>query len=85
LEERRVLEAALAEVARAARAVVLFGPAAGGLAASLTGLEVERVRTLGDAIPAARGLVAGAEAVLFAPIYPVALEDRERFAALAAG
>jgi UDP-N-acetylmuramoylalanine--D-glutamate ligase len=85
LEERRVLEAALAEVARAARAVVLFGPAAGGLAASLAGLEVERVRTLGEAIPAARGLVAGAEAVLFAPIYPVALEDRERFAALAAG
>jgi UDP-N-acetylmuramoylalanine--D-glutamate ligase len=82
-EERRVLEAALAEVTRAARAAVVFGPAAGRLAASLAELEVERVRTLGEAIGAARSLAPGAEAVLFAPIFPVALDDRERFAALA--
>jgi UDP-N-acetylmuramoylalanine--D-glutamate ligase len=82
-EERRVLEAALAEVTRTARAAVLFGPAAEGLSASLAGLDVERVRTLGEAIPAARSLASAVEAVLFAPIYPVALEDRERFAALA--
>jgi UDP-N-acetylmuramoylalanine--D-glutamate ligase len=84
-EERGVLESACLEIARATRTAVVFGDAAGRLAACLRGVELAQVGTLDEAVAAARTRASGAEAVLFAPIFPVDLEDRQRFSALAAG
>jgi UDP-N-acetylmuramoylalanine-D-glutamate ligase len=80
-----VLEAACAELARAARAAVLFGDAAERLAPKLGGVDVTQVETVAEAVDVARRLAPGAEAVVFAPGFPVDLVDRQSFAALAAG
>ena len=84
-EERDLLAAGCAEAVRAARAVVLFGPAAARLAPLLAGTELDRVETLDDAVASARRLAPGAGAVVFAPMFPVPLDERMRFAGLAAG
>ncbi len=85
-EEHAVLERACDEIARTARVVVVFGEAGPRLAALLNQREVETVHAdeLEDAVAAARHAAQAASpgAVVFSPLFPVALEDRARFAAL---
>lgn len=78
-EERRLLDAALDDVARAARTVVAFGPAAARLAPGLgeRGVEVRHASGLDEAIAAALGASDGAAAVLVSPMFPLSLEERE--------
>jgi UDP-N-acetylmuramoylalanine--D-glutamate ligase len=85
-EESEILDRACDEVARAARVVVVFGAAGPRLARLLRrrGVEVDEVTDLGDAVTAAARLAPGAGAVIFSPLFPVALADRERFAELVA-
>ena len=82
--ELALLEQACDVVARVARVVVLFGEASPRLAPLLARRQVELVTTsdLEAAVTAAGRHAAGATAVVFAPLFPVALGDRERFGAL---
>jgi UDP-N-acetylmuramoylalanine--D-glutamate ligase len=83
-EEIAILDGACDEVARAARAVVVFGDAGRRLAPLLRcrGVEVVDAADLAAAVTAAARLAPGAGAVIFSPLFPVALADRERFAEL---
>lgn len=85
-EERRLLEAALDEVQRAARSVIAFGPAAARLADGLRerGVVV-RVEADLDAALAAALEERDAAAVLVSPMYPVSLAERERIERWARG
>ena len=78
-EEHALLESACALARRKARTVVLFGPAAGRLGPLLPGAHAG---ALDEAVTLALAAAPGAAAVLFSPMFPVALADRERFAAL---
>jgi UDP-N-acetylmuramoylalanine--D-glutamate ligase len=79
--ERALLARACAEATRAARAAVLFGPAARRLAPHLRGIPVEVVADLPAALAAARALCAdGPEAVLVAPMFPLPQAAREDLA-----
>ena len=82
--ELALLEQACDVVARVARVVVLFGEAGPRLAPLLARRQVELVMMsdLEAAVAAAGRHAAGATAVVFAPLFPVALGDRERFGAL---
>jgi len=84
-EERDLLEHACDEIARAVRVAILFGPAAAGIAPRLDerAVPVCVTTTLDEAMAEAANHADGAAAIVFSPIYPVALEDRRRFAALA--
>lgn len=86
-EERELLESACDTVARCARLVVLFGPAAARLEPLLAARGVPLVGTpdLEDAIEAAVSHLDGAEVLLFSPMFPVGVPDRERFATLVSG
>jgi UDP-N-acetylmuramoylalanine--D-glutamate ligase len=79
-----LLEHACDVVARVARVVVLFGEARPRLAPLLASRQVELITTsdLEAAVIAAAQQAAGATAVVFAPLFPVALGDREGFGAL---
>lgn len=83
--EQRLLEDAGREIERVATAVVAYGPAAERCAALLGNWEGEFVvgPDLAWAVDAAIARRQGAEAVLWSPMFPVALEDRERFDDLA--
>lgn len=97
-EEQQLFERACDEIARAARLVVLFGPAAARLEAVLAarGVRLRGAASLDEALAVAAsaartGAAASADAVagstaavLFSPMFPVELADRERFAELAA-
>jgi UDP-N-acetylmuramoylalanine--D-glutamate ligase len=84
-EERNLLERACDEAARAARAAFLFGPASAELGARLEsrGVDVTNAASLQDALAAALAAAAPDDTVLFAPLYPVAQDERDGFAALA--
>jgi len=84
-EERAQLERGCDEVARVARVVILFGDAAPRLADLLArrGVEALEVADLEAAVVAAARRAPGAAAVVFSPLFPVSLDDRSRFAALA--
>jgi UDP-N-acetylmuramoylalanine--D-glutamate ligase len=84
-EERELLEHACDEIARTVRLAVLFGSAAAGLEQRLAerAVPVHVTTTLDEAIAEAADRTGGAAVIVFSPLYPVALEDRRRFAALA--
>ncbi len=79
--EMRLFEDAGREIERVATAVVAYGPAAERCAALLGTWEGELVvgPDLAWAIDAAIARRMGAEAIVWSPMFPVALEDRERF------
>ncbi len=83
-EEHAFLERACDEIARVARLVVVFGAGGARLAPLLRqrGVEPRSVADLAEAVAVAAGNVDGAAAVVFSPLFPVALEDRAQFAAL---
>ena len=83
-EEVELLDRACDEVARTARAVVAFGEAAPRLVPRLEqrGVETATVTDLAEAVAAASEKARtnpALEAIIFSPLFPVALEDRERF------
>jgi UDP-N-acetylmuramoylalanine--D-glutamate ligase len=82
--ELALLEQACDAVARVARVVVLFGEAGRRLAPLLARRQVELITTidLEAAVTAAAQQADRATAVVFAPLFPVALGDRERFGTL---
>ena len=79
-EERALLEDACAEARRAARFVVLFGPAAARLASSFDRRTTRRTTTLDEAIALASSHADGAKVLVVSPMFPLPLEDRERIA-----
>jgi len=79
-EEAQLLEGACLEAQRAAREVVLFGPAADRLASLLGATPVVVVDDLARAVAIAGERLAGAESLLVSPMFPVSLESRERIA-----
>ena len=79
-EEGQLLEGACLEAQRAAREVVLFGPAADRLAPLLGATPVVVVDDLARAVAIAGERLAGAESLLVSPMFPVSLESRERIA-----
>ena len=83
-EERNLLAAALDEAARAAQLVVLFGAAADRLEPMLRerGVRTLRPNGLDEAVRVAVANLEDARALLFSPMFPVSLEDRQRFASL---
>ena len=86
-EEVRLLEVAVDEAARAARLVVLFGPAAERLEPMLDerGARTLRAGGLEEAVAVAAANLEGTGALVFSPMFPVSLEDRRRFAGLVSG
>ena len=82
--ENALLEQACDVIARVARVVVLFGEAGQRLKPLLARRRVELIATsdLGTAVAAAAERSFGATVVVFSPLFPVTLGDRERFAAL---
>ena len=82
--ELALLEQACDVVARVARVIVLFGEGGLQLGPLLARRQVELITTsdLEAAVTAAAQQAEGATAVVFAPLFPVALADRERFGAL---
>ena len=85
-EERVLLERACDEAARAARAALLFGPAAAELDGLLRerGVDTGRAQSLDEALEQGLGLAAAHGcALLFAPFYPVDQAACERLPALA--
>ena len=83
-QERLLLAALADEAARSVQLAVVFGEAAGLLECALVprGVVTRTVRTLEDAVSAALVAAADAQVVLFAPVYPLSLEERESFAGL---
>ena len=83
-EEHALLERACDEIARTARACVLFGEAGQRLAPLLRARHVEPIEATGleGAVAATARIAPGASAVVFSPLFPVSLDDRTRFAAL---
>jgi len=86
-EELELLARACDEVARCVLLAVLFGPAAERLEPLLTERGVPLVRAAGfeEAVALALSGVEGAAALVFSPMFPVGVTDRERFATLACG
>ncbi len=84
-EELELLERACDEVARCARAVVLFGDAGGRLRPLLAsrGVTLHETDDLRAAVVAAAELADGAAAVVFSPLHPVSAADRASFESLA--
>lgn len=85
--EQRMLVDACAEIARVGRRIALFGPAASRIAPLIAGRPSGPVGVGPDlhwAVAAAVRDVAGAEAIVFAPGFPIGLEERARFADLVA-
>jgi len=80
-EERELLERACAVARRKARAVVTFGPATEVLAGLLP--ESEQEAELAGALRRAVALAPAAAAVLVAPMFPIAPEERARVPELA--
>ena len=82
--EIALLEQACDVIARVARVVVLFGEAGPRLATLLARRRVELIETrdLDEAVAAAAERAAGATAVVFSPLFPVTLADRQRFGGL---
>ena len=81
-QELRRLEQACAEAARAARAVVCFGPAAARLRPLLDGVPVTEADDLAGAVAAARPHLGPGVTLLLSPMFPMAQEDRAGFARL---
>ena len=79
-EEQRLLEEACAAARRAARHVVLFGPAADRIAPLLDPARTRIADDVESAIARAGDCLAGAEALVVAPMFPLTLEARERIA-----
>jgi UDP-N-acetylmuramoylalanine--D-glutamate ligase len=79
-EEQRLLEDACAEARRAARLVVLFGPAADRLAPLLDPARTRTEESVERAIAQAGDCLSGAETLVVSPMFPVSLEARERIA-----
>ena len=86
-QERELLERACDVIARSVRLAVLFGPASDRLEPLLARRNVPTVVThaLDEAVDAAAGSLAGANALVFSPMFPVGVPDRERFAILVSG
>ncbi len=86
-QERELLERACDVIARSVRLAVLFGPASGRLEPLLARRNVPTVVTdaLDEAVDAAAGSLTGANALVFSPMFPVGVPDRERFAILVSG
>ena len=92
-EEQPLFEQACDEIARAVRLAVVFGPAAARLEGALSarGVPLRTTATLDEAFELAAAATGAAAAstggdmsvLLFSPLFPVDLADRERFAALA--
>jgi UDP-N-acetylmuramoylalanine--D-glutamate ligase len=80
-EERALLGSACGLAARKARRIVLFGPAAARLAPLVPAAEI--VETLAEAVARAIELAPGSAAVLVAPMFPLAHEERARIPELA--
>ena len=76
-EEERLLVDACTEVRRAATQVVLFGAAAGRLEPLLGSTPVVVADGLDDALALAGERLAGADALLVSPMFPVSPEARE--------
>jgi UDP-N-acetylmuramoylalanine--D-glutamate ligase len=83
-EEVTLLEAACDEIARVAQAVVLFGPAGRRLERLLAprGVRTELAGSLEGAVGRAATQLETAAALVFAPLFPVTLEERASFAGL---
>lgn len=79
-EERALLERACAEARRAARLVVLFGPAADRLAPYFDRRSTLHTATLDTAIELAAAHTEGADVLVVSPMFPLTLADRERIA-----
>lgn len=75
-DERSLLDAACAVATRKARRTIVFGPVAPRLLELLPGAET--ADDLGDAVERALAVAPEAEAVLIAPMFPVAASERER-------
>jgi UDP-N-acetylmuramoylalanine--D-glutamate ligase len=84
LVERAALGRFCDEAARAVRRAVLFGEVAGYLEVKLAprGVVTRLAGTLEDAVGVALASAEDAEAVLFAPVFPVSADDREAFRGL---
>jgi UDP-N-acetylmuramoylalanine--D-glutamate ligase len=89
--ERRLLREACEKAIGQALGIVAFGEAAPRLSAALVasgthGKHVEFVRTLDEAFATARTVAADADAtcIVLAPMFPLGIEERERFDALVA-
>ena len=85
-DEGELLQRACDEIVRAARVVVVFGPAGLRLAAMLVarGVDVVATDTLETAVATAARAGDGATAIVFSPLFPVSLEERLGFEALVA-
>ena len=85
-EELVVLEAACDEIARVARAVVVFGPAGRRLERLLgrRGVRTQFAGSLEEAVGRAASALEGAAALVFSPSFPVSLDERSCFAGLVA-
>ena len=85
-EESVLLEIACDEIARVARSVVVFGVAGTRLAALLVerGVDVRATDTLAVAVALAAQRADSAAAIVFSPLFPVALGERSGFKDLVA-
>ncbi len=83
-EEQALLERACDEIARAARAVVVFGEAGSRLAPLLQQRRVATysARDLTEAVALAALHAPAAAAVVFSPLFPLPLDERAAFASL---
>ncbi len=83
-EERLLLAALADEAVRAVSLAVLFGESAALLECKLAsrGVLTLTVRTLEDAVAVSLAAASGAGVVLFAPVFPLSLEEREAFPGL---
>ena len=83
-EERLLLAALADEATRAVRLAVVFGEAASLLECAFVtrGVLTRTVRTLDDAVRVALTAAPDARVVLFAPVFPLSLEERESFPSL---
>jgi UDP-N-acetylmuramoylalanine--D-glutamate ligase len=79
-EEQRLLEEACAEARRAARLVVLFGPASERLAPLFDTVPTLRADDVEDAIATAANHLEGAETLLVTPMFPLSTGERLRIA-----
>ncbi len=80
--ELRMLDDACREMARVGRRIALFGPAASRIAPLIAGARSGPVEVGPDlhwAVATAVRDVGGAEAIVFAPGFPIGLDERARF------
>jgi hypothetical protein len=84
-EEEQLLEQACLEAKRAARLIVLFGPAAERLEPFFDPDQILHADSLDQAIQLASDRSEGAKTLVVSPMFPLPLAERERIApALAA-